>query len=55
MGGKQISDVSVSATHMSNIVTSIVEDQRGTLWCGTADGLFQLTGNEFKPFNPSEY
>ena len=43
----------MSTSHLSNIVTSLFEDNQGTLWCGTADGLFQFKGDEFKQFAPS--
>jgi len=41
--------------HKSNIVTSLVEDADGTLWCGTDDGLFQLVDNVFTSFMPSMF
>jgi signal transduction histidine kinase/ligand-binding sensor domain-containing protein len=43
----------IGGAHKSNIVTSLVEDAEGTLWCGTDYGLFQLIDDVFTPFFPS--
>ncbi|MGA7161212.1 MAG: two-component regulator propeller domain-containing protein [Bacteroidota bacterium] len=42
----------IEGPHMSSIASSLFEDRQGTLWCATAEGLFRLINNEFKPFVP---
>lgn len=42
----------IGSNRWSNLVSALLEDQSGTLWCGTVDGLYKLVDDAFEPFPP---
>ncbi|MGH7595727.1 MAG: sensor histidine kinase [bacterium] len=42
--------VHLDSTDESKIVNALMEDSFGTMWCGTAGGVYQIHGNRVMPF-----
>ena len=43
----------INGEHSSNIITALMEDRHGVLWCGTDNGLFTLADNECRRIRPA--